>query len=450
LFLFLPDFSFACAALSFSGPAERKADTETAATSVPFAVYYYRGFLYRRQAFICFLPAGYSFQSCLYLFLDLTVRRSSQVRAVKVPTGREKMMKNSKMFRLAILLTVLLFCADIPDTDNSHVFADSTAKSGLFTISIVPQDSDSKQETMDPSQEPDTSSDNMTEGAAAEQKTGVPAFAWNRGGYYTGEIQIREVIAPGILVEESEIAAIDYSCAADGYIMVKKYIDTTVKVWIDGPNGKSATRYRLPEKGVYYPIPLQFGSGEYRIMVMLQTGGENVYTTALDIRLTVTVENEGYTLLPGLYVNYNSSSAAVRKSFDLCLNATSDLEKVQSIYGFITETIKYDDTYGAGEKASSEYIPDPDAVLRGGSGTCFDYASLMAVMLRAQGIKTRMIFGYANDDFHAWNEVYIEQEGWISEGVESTGGWILLDATYGAAAGSGTSIEVVYKQKEIY
>jgi len=358
-------------------------------------------------------------------------------------------MKNSKKFLLALLLTALLFCADLPDTDSSHLFTDSTTKSGLSAISIIPQDSDLGQEITDPSQEPDTSSDNMTEGAAADQKTG-DAFAWDRGGYYTGEIQIREAIAPGILVEESEIAAVDYSCADDGYIMVKKYVDTTVKVWIDGPNGKSATRYRLPEKGVCYPIPLQFGSGEYRIMVMLQTGGENVYTIALDIRLTVTVENEGYTLLPSLYVNYNSSSAAVRKSFDLCLNATSDLEKAQSIYGFITETIEYDYTYGAGEKASAEYIPDPDAVLRGGSGTCFDYASLMAVMLRAQGIKTRMIFGYANDDFHAWNEVYIEQEGWIAEGIESTGGWILLDATYGAAVGSGTSIDVVYKQKEIY
>ena len=58
------------------------------------------------------------------------------------------------------------------------------------------------------------------------------------------------------------------------------------------------------------------------------------------------------------------------------------------------------------------------------SGICYDYASLLASMLRSQGIPTKMAKGYANTSsvYHAWNEVYLSDED----------RWVVADPTYDA------------------
>ena len=76
-----------------------------------------------------------------------------------------------------------------------------------------------------------------------------------------------------------------------------------------------------------------------------------------------------------------------------------------------------------------------DKVLAEKKGICFDYASLMAAMLRSQGIPTKLVIGYAGDAYHAWIHTYIPEKGWI-EGVIFFDGttWKLMDPTYASSS----------------
>ena len=98
--------------------------------------------------------------------------------------------------------------------------------------------------------------------------------------------------------------------------------------------------------------------------------------------------------------------------------ATSDLDAVADIYYYVTETISYDE-----EKAKTVptgYLPDLDETLTSCKGICFDYASLMAAMLRSQDIPAKLEIGYSGKVYHAWISVYIKDVGWIDKSLNLT------------------------------
>ena len=93
------------------------------------------------------------------------------------------------------------------------------------------------------------------------------------------------------------------------------------------------------------------------------------------------------------------------------------------------------------------YIPNPDRTLSTGKGICYDYAALMAAMLRSQGIPTRLIMGQVPQGYHAWNEVYLQGTGWVIIASfkywEVAGSaWVMFDATFAAG---GMSSETILK-----
>ena len=100
----------------------------------------------------------------------------------------------------------------------------------------------------------------------------------------------------------------------------------------------------------------------------------------------------------------------------------------------MTDNVSYDKVFAA--NVSSGYIPDPDKTLASGKGICFDYASITASMLRSQGIPVRIIIGFAKPDiYHAWNEVYTTEKGWITAEISlSSKGFNRIDATFYASA----------------
>ncbi len=79
----------------------------------------------------------------------------------------------------------------------------------------------------------------------------------------------------------------------------------------------------------------------------------------------------------------------------------------------------YDNEKAANVQAG--YIPNLEQVLQEKKGICFDYAALMAAMLRAQNIPTRLVMGDLSSEgiYHAWNQVEIDGE------------WTWYDPTYG-------------------
>jgi len=76
-------------------------------------------------------------------------------------------------------------------------------------------------------------------------------------------------------------------------------------------------------------------------------------------------------------------------------------------------------------------------------GICFDYAVLMASMLRLQGIPAKLAIGYAGKVYHAWINVYIEEDdiGWIEKAITYDGKtWSLMDPTFVSTANSTKAV----------
>jgi hypothetical protein len=91
--------------------------------------------------------------------------------------------------------------------------------------------------------------------------------------------------------------------------------------------------------------------------------------------------------------------------------------------------------------------PDVDEILKSNKGICFDYASLMAAMLRSLDIPAKLVTGYSSklSVFHAWNEVYTEETGWMKlnemyfDGFE----WKLMDSTIASSGKQSNSPKVM-------
>lgn len=229
--------------------------------------------------------------------------------------------------------------------------------------------------------------------------------------------------ADGSQVFSKDSATVDYSNASEGYIMVKYTGSSRIKLLVYFNGGSSYYQYNLGSSDAYTTLPLQSGSGTYKVRFMENLEG-NSYAELCSTELNTSVSGSGYTLYPNQYVNYTRSSAAVAKSKSLCADATSNSEKVAAIYKFITSNVKYD--YNKANSVKSGYLPDVDSTLSSKKGICFDYAALMATMCRAQGISTKLIIGNTSEGYHAWNEVYLD-------------GWKRYDSTFAAAGQSASN-----------
>ncbi len=130
----------------------------------------------------------------------------------------------------------------------------------------------------------------------------------------------------------------------------------------------------------------------------------------------------------------------MKKAAEACAGKTDKIEKLAAIFKWVTDNITYDYTLAA--TVQNGYVPDPDSVLKKKSGICFDYASLFAAMARSQGIPTMHVICYAATDiYHAWNEVYTEETGWIApELLLKNKGYNIVDSTFYASAQNKESI----------
>ena len=110
------------------------------------------------------------------------------------------------------------------------------------------------------------------------------------------------------------------------------------------------------------------------------------------------------------------------------------MEKLAAVFTWLTDNVTYDKELA--KTVRSGYCPDPDRTLSAKKGICFDYASLLCAMMRAQGVPTRLVVGYAATDiYHAWNEVYTEETGWITpQLLLKSKGYNIVDATFYASA----------------
>ena len=243
--------------------------------------------------------------------------------------------------------------------------------------------------------------------------------------------KILQAEASGTKVKQGNKAVIDYSNTADGYVMVRYTAPTEkrLKAQVKGPS--TTYTYNLtPEDWTVFP--LSDGNGSYQIAVY-QNVVDKKYATLTSVSCTVTLNNEyAPFLLPNQFVDYDAASQTVAKAAELVGTESDTLKKVSVIYDYVIHTLTYDREKTAA--VQSGYLPVLDTVLEQQKGICFDYAALMAGMLRSQGVPCKLVVGYAGSAYHAWISVWTEESGWI-DGVICFDGqsWKRMDPTYASS-----------------
>ena len=249
-------------------------------------------------------------------------------------------------------------------------------------------------------------------------------------------------VASGTKVQKADRAEIDYSNAADGYVMVKytATTDKSVRVKIQGPGGVD-DQYRLSTNGQWDVFPL-INNGAYTVSVFEQVQpNDNKYASVVSANVDVKLSSEFAPYLrPNQFVNFNANSKCVQAAAGLV--GGDVITTVGNVYNWVIDNITYDKVLA--QNVQSGYVPNLDAVFTSKKGICFDYSSLMTAMLRSQGIPTRLVIGYAGDAYHAWISVHSDKTGWINNVIQFDGtNWKLMDATF-AATGNQTADVMKY------
>ncbi|HPF87707.1 MAG TPA: transglutaminase-like domain-containing protein [Candidatus Limiplasma sp.] len=236
----------------------------------------------------------------------------------------------------------------------------------------------------------------------------------------------------GETVYEKDGVVIDASNVSQGYVAVKYTEQTDGDLLVKIVRGSSTHTYYLNSSNEYEVYSFQDGNGKYTVQVYRQVKGSQ-YTKVYSKEISVAMEEENDPFLyPNQYVWYTADSTAVSISLELCKDATTDKEKIEILSDYVMRALAYD--HIKARTVKSGYVPDIDEVLAKKKGICFDYSAVFACMLRVQNIPAKLIIGYADKYYHAWNRVWVDGE------------WERYDLTF---ADSGTEISK-YTQEAFY
>lgn len=239
--------------------------------------------------------------------------------------------------------------------------------------------------------------------------------------------------ADGTTTYGNDYVTVDASNASEGYIMVEyRGTNPIVKLQITGSDNVTYT-YNLHDG--YETFPLTCGNGSYVLGIYENIEGTS-YSTLFTQSIDVTITNEfGPFLYANQYVNFSEDSTAVELGCTLALPSDSDIEVIENIYNYIITNFTYD--FDKAANVQKGYLPVVDEICAKNTGICFDYAAVMATMLRTQNIPTRLEVGYIGDVYHAWISTYISDKGWMNGIIQFDGNeWKLLDPTFASTSDS--------------
>ena len=281
-------------------------------------------------------------------------------------------------------------------------------------------------------QAPSVSEPSLSDAVSEQTQTQKPAES---AGTYT----VLTPVASGTEVYSGGGAQIDASNTSEGYVMVK-YSGSVSKIRVQiTRDGGSTYTYALNNSGSYEVFPLSQGSGGYSINIYENVSG-NQYALALGQYISVSLRNSFLPFLyPNQYVNFYNGSQTVAKGARLASTAANDLEVVENIYNYVIHNISYD--FNKAANISFGYLPNVDSVLSSGIGICFDYAAVMATMLRTQNIPTKLVVGYAGNIYHAWISTYMTDVGWVNGIIYFDGqSWKRMDPTFASSGNESSDI----------
>ena len=206
----------------------------------------------------------------------------------------------------------------------------------------------------------------------------------------------------------------------------------------DGAYGPERT-YGVEGDGEPHRLPLQDGAGTYRVTVY-QHVSERRYRLAWQgcVEAADAAASTAAWEGPNAIVDYDPGSELALKAAELCEGLETDVEKAGAVHAFVMAHMSYD---GAKARAildgnwTGGSYPDPDGAYESGKGVCYDFAGLLAAMLRSQGVPCMLVYGYADGTYHAWCMAMADADRWIDgAGWASEGEWFLMDPTFADAS----------------
>lgn len=209
-----------------------------------------------------------------------------------------------------------------------------------------------------------------------------------------------------------------------------------IKVMIE----KAGNRYTYSMNSKKEEFTLQMGNGDYEVSLLENVQG-NKYRVLHQDTINLNIEDERQAFLGSVQmIKWNSSTKAVQKAQELVKGLKSDEEKIEKIYQYIVNNVRYD--YEKAKNLPLGYLPEVDRVFMDNTGICYDYASLFAAMARSVGIPTKLVTGYADnvEEYHAWNEVY----------MASKNQWVIIDTTVDAQYIAANKTVNMIKDSEKY
>lgn len=156
-------------------------------------------------------------------------------------------------------------------------------------------------------------------------------------------------------------------------------------------------------------------NNSFKIVIRENEPKETVPGNAVSKGRTIVYYN-GVTLDEGVKSNNTIDQFAKR----LVQNESDTKTKAKTLYNWIGSNISYDNDK-ANKVLNNDFNVQSGAITTFNSkrGICFDYSCLYVAMCRANNIKVRLITGEGFNGVswvsHAWNQVYIPEEGkWIN------------------------------------
>lgn len=226
--------------------------------------------------------------------------------------------------------------------------------------------------------------------------------------------------------------------------------------------GRKRYTYDMNDETKYIYFPLQMGTGAYEIEIF-ENVKEDKYKKVYKKKAYYEIDDDRLVYLNTIQiVDWQDDQTAIQVAEALVRNEKirryeavdgppfddsdleaiqlTDLEKIETIYLYVVHNIRYD--YSKPSRLTSDYIPDIEDVFNEKEGICYDYSALLASMLRSLNIPTKLIKGYttATPAYHAWNEVYIEDEN----------RWIVVDTTYDSYLFERNKVFELEKSEEDY
>jgi hypothetical protein len=160
------------------------------------------------------------------------------------------------------------------------------------------------------------------------------------------------------------------------------------------------------------------GKGVYKITVLQNVSG-NKYKPLTTKSVEVDKVDLQYMFShQSFLVSFNDAMKSISDYDKLLADKSADSAKIETVYNDLVKNYSYD--FAKVKTLPNDYVPWIDDMYGSKKGICYDYAALLAGVLRSQGIPTKLVMGYAPNvkEYHAWNEILIDDD------------WVVVDTTY--------------------